>query len=185
MFLKEIVGKAENFLQNDSFLNRKLLSFIQNSKGLRLIYLLNCCKSNLSLYSQYYAEACDKFAGLISASLRPGNTASFEKMSQRRRAVGNAASDLTGPRFESQTSRSRDERVTAQPTDLITCCKIINRQLNIHSISSHQKFLLPTYAPFKICIGTGHFQIFREKQIRTNYSHTSWRWCCPISCCWF
>ena len=36
-------------------------------------------------------------------------------MSQRWRAVGNTVSDLTGPRFELQASRSRDERVTAQP----------------------------------------------------------------------
>ena len=73
-------------------------------------------KSNLSLYSLYYAEACNELAGLISASLRPGNTASFEEMSQRWRAVGNTVSDLTDPRFETQVSRSRDERVTARPT---------------------------------------------------------------------
>ena len=35
-------------------------------------------------------------------------------MSLRWRAVGNTVSDLTGPRFEAQTSRSRDERVTLQ-----------------------------------------------------------------------
>ena len=44
----------------------------------------------------------------------PGNTASFEEMSQRWRDVGNTVFDLTGPRFEPQTSRSRDERVTAR-----------------------------------------------------------------------
>ena len=37
-------------------------------------------------------------------------------MSQRWRAVGNTVFDLTGPRFEPQTSRSRDERVTVRPT---------------------------------------------------------------------
>ena len=37
-------------------------------------------------------------------------------MSQRWRAVGNDESDLTGPRFERQTSRSKDERVTTRPT---------------------------------------------------------------------
>ena len=73
-------------------------------------------KSNLSLYSLHYAEACNELAGPISASLRPGNTAPFEEMSQRWRAVGNTVSDLTGPRFEPQTSRSRDKRVTARPT---------------------------------------------------------------------
>ena len=76
----------------------------------------NQIKSNLSLYSLDYAEACNELAGPISASLRPGNTAPFEEMSQRWRAVGNTVSDLTGPRFEPQTSRSRDERVTARPT---------------------------------------------------------------------
>ena len=52
----------------------------------------------------------------ISASLRPGNTASFEEMSQQWRAVGNTVSDFTGPRIEPQTSRSRDEHVTARST---------------------------------------------------------------------
>ena len=73
-------------------------------------------QSNLSLYSLDYAEACNELAGPISVSLRPGNTAPFEEMSQWWRAVDNTVSDLTGPRFEAQTSRSRDERVTARPT---------------------------------------------------------------------
>ena len=42
------------------------------------------------------------------------NTASFKEMLQRWRAIGNTVSDLTGPRFEAQTSRSRDARVTAR-----------------------------------------------------------------------
>ena len=37
-------------------------------------------------------------------------------MSLRWRAVGSAESDLTGPRFEPQTLSSRDESVTARPT---------------------------------------------------------------------
>ena len=40
----------------------------------------------------------------------------FEEMLQRWRAVGYTVSDLTGPRFEPLTYRSRDERVTARPT---------------------------------------------------------------------
>ena len=72
-------------------------------------------KSNLLLYSLYYTEAYNELAEPISASLRPGNTASFEEISQRWRAVGNTVFDLIGPRFESQASRSRDERVTARP----------------------------------------------------------------------
>ena len=54
--------------------------------------------------------------GSISLSLRPGKAASFEEMSQRWRAVGSTVSDLTGPRFEPQTSRFSNERVTARPT---------------------------------------------------------------------
>ena len=61
----------------------------------------------------YFDEACNEFAGIISASLRPGNAAPSEEMLQRWRAVGNTVSDLAGPRFEFQTSRPRDERVTA------------------------------------------------------------------------
>ena len=40
-------------------------------------------------------------------------------MSQRWRGVGNIVSDLIGQRFEPQTYRSKDERVTAQPTTLL------------------------------------------------------------------
>ena len=35
-------------------------------------------KLNLSLYSLYYAVACNELAGPISVSLHPGNTALFE-----------------------------------------------------------------------------------------------------------
>ena len=70
-------------------------------------------KSNLLFYSLYYAEACNEFAGPIFASLRLGNTAPFEEMLQRWRAVGNTVSDLTSPRFEPQTYCSTDKRVTA------------------------------------------------------------------------
>ena len=91
-------------------------------------------KSNLSLYSLYYAEACSKSAWPISASLHPGNTASFEKMLLWWRAVGSTVSDLTGPRFACQTSRSRDELVTARPTG---------------RFASTQS--LPDYPSFQIC----------------------------------
>ena len=78
--------------------------------------IISQIKSNLSLYSLYYAEACNEFAGPISASLRLSNTAPFEEMLQRWQTVGNTVFDLTGPRFKPQTSRSRDERVTARLT---------------------------------------------------------------------
>ena len=50
----------------------------------------------------FYYTCCITLSlwGPISASLRPGNTAPFEEMSQRWRAVGNTVSDLTGPRLE-------------------------------------------------------------------------------------
>ena len=51
-----------------------------------------------------------------SASLRPSSTALSEETLQPWRAVGNTMTDLTGPRFEPQTSRSIEERVTARPT---------------------------------------------------------------------
>ena len=77
-------------------------------------------RSNLSLYSLYYAEAWNEMTGPIYASLRPGNTASFEEVLQRRQAIGDTVSDLTGPRFKPQTSRSRDKRVAARPTGRYT-----------------------------------------------------------------
>ena len=46
----------------------------------------------------------------------PGNAALFEKMSQPWRAVGNTVADLPVPRFEPQTSRSKDGRISARPT---------------------------------------------------------------------
>ena len=58
----------------------------------------------------YFAEACNEFAGPISASSRPSNTASFQEMPQRWRAVGNTMSNLTGPSFELQTYRSRSKK---------------------------------------------------------------------------
>ena len=48
--------------------------------------------------------------------IAPGNTTSFEKVSQRWRAVGNTVSRLIGRRFTPQTFHSRDERVTARST---------------------------------------------------------------------
>ena len=87
-------------------------------------------KSNPLLYSLYYAEACDEFAGPICSSLHSGNTAPLKEMSQWWRVVGNTVSDMTGPKFEPQTSRSRDERATARPTGRY-CCKSTLKLQNI------------------------------------------------------
>ena len=70
----------------------------------------------MATYFLYYAEACNELAGPISASLRPGNTAPFKVMLPRWRAIGSTVFDLALSRFKPQTSRSRDERVTARPT---------------------------------------------------------------------
>ena len=58
-------------------------------------------------------------------------------MLQQRRAVGNTVSDLTGPRFEPQTSCSKDERVTARPNNRL------NKYYDIflEGFLFHQKFL--------------------------------------------
>ena len=53
------------------------------------------------------------FRGNFRVAGPTGNTALFEVMSQRWRAIDNTVSDLTGVRFEPQTSHSRDESVTA------------------------------------------------------------------------
>ena len=61
-----------------------------------------------------------------------GNAALFEIMSQRWRAVGNTAYDLTGLRFESQASHCRDEQ---QKRFLITCtCTDCSRYTELRKI---------------------------------------------------
>ena len=84
----------------------------------RLLLILldyhNGLKSNLSLNSIYYAVVCNDFAGPISASLRPGNTAFFEEILWLQ-AVGNTVSNLTGPKFEPPNSRSKNEHLSALP----------------------------------------------------------------------
>ena len=66
---------------------------------------------NLLLYLLYYAEACNEFVGPIFVSV---NTAFFEKILLLWKAVG-STSNLTGLRFEPQTSCSRDEGIFTRP----------------------------------------------------------------------
>ena len=66
-----------------------------------------------SLYSRYYAEACNKWRVLL-CDLAPGQN-SFKEASQRWRAVGDAVSDLNDPRFEPLTSRT-DNVLTTEVT---------------------------------------------------------------------
>ena len=91
--------------------------------------------SNLSLNSLYDAKACKELAGPISMSLRPGNTATFEEISQRWRAVGNTVSDLTGPRFEPWTSRSSDKHIIARPTGYAVLQKLITTHFDSNIVS--------------------------------------------------
>ena len=70
-------------------------------------------------YSLLYAEACNEFAGPISAALRLRAKHLFLKKCRRSDeplAFGNTVSNLTGSRFEPQAFRFRGERVTARPT---------------------------------------------------------------------
>ena len=73
-------------------------------------------KSNVSLFSLYYAIACNNLAEPITASLRLGNTAPIEEILLQYRIVDNTVSDLLGPRFEPQISCSKDECLTTRPT---------------------------------------------------------------------
>ena len=66
--------------------------------------LLIAIKFNLSLYSLYYAERCNEFAGPVSASLRLRATAQLFlkkcRCGDEWRAFANAVSDLVVPKFE-------------------------------------------------------------------------------------
>ena len=75
---------------------------------------------------------------VISASSRPGNAALLEKIPQWWLAVCNTVSCLTGPRFEPQTSRSRDEGFTARPTKSNFEIKFILCYVYLPLHSSHE-----------------------------------------------
>ena len=57
-------------------------------------------KSARTDYKKIRGIIGNEFVELMFSSLRFGNTAPFEKMLLRWRAVGNTVSDLSGPRFE-------------------------------------------------------------------------------------
>ena len=77
-------------------------------------FFLSLSKSIPSSHLLYYAEACNEFAGPISASLRLLATQLFSK---KYRSGGEPLTTLRPiwPARDS-TSRPRDERVTARPT---------------------------------------------------------------------
>ena len=78
---------------------------------------LSVFKSYLLLHSLYYAEVCNELAGPIYVPLRQANRAPFEEMLQRWQTVCKTVFDLTGLRFEHQTSCSKDERVFLRRTN--------------------------------------------------------------------
>ena len=64
---------------------------------------------NSSLYQLYYAQTCNEFARPFATTLRLGNTVPFKEKSQPWCAIGKSVFDLTGPGFESLTSRTKTE----------------------------------------------------------------------------
>ena len=106
LHFKKFKQKARKTVQ--IIIDIRLLQLDQKECEYPRCALIGSCnqKSNLSLYLLCHAEACNEFAGPISLSLRLGNTDSFEEMLQQWRAIVNAMSDFTAPRFEPPTSRS-------------------------------------------------------------------------------
>ena len=88
------------------YVKAKFVLFAENGNFSNQIFHYTYCITRL------FAEAHNKFAGPTYASLRPNNTDSFKEMSLRWRAISNTMSDLSGPRLKSQTSFSKDKRVT-------------------------------------------------------------------------
>ena len=60
--------------------DQEKIVFVFNFQLKLLRATLEWIKSNLSLYYMYYAKMCNEFARLISASLRPSNTAFLKEM---------------------------------------------------------------------------------------------------------
>ena len=94
---------------------------IQSDKQSFLYFCITLIKNNINQNLSLCVTT--KHVKSLRAHLRVialGNSAPFQEMMQRWRAVGDTVSDLTHPRFELLTSRSRDNRVTARPTGLAT-----------------------------------------------------------------
>ena len=68
----------------------------------RQIVQIKSIKFSLNLL--YHVEGCSEFVGPTFSSMHPGITVPSQEMSQRWRAVHNTVPDLTGQRFEPQTS---------------------------------------------------------------------------------
>ena len=116
--------------------------------------------SNLLVFSQYYDEACNQFAGPFFPSSCPGKTLIlFKEILRRWRAVCNTVSDLTGPRFEPHNSRSTDKCVTARSIrygNLFMPSRIMLDWM-MHSLSSSHdktKMALSIYEFAPTCVGS-------------------------------
>ena len=72
-----------------------------------MVMQINNAQTNLSLNSLCYAEACNEFAWPISVSFHSCNTAPFRNCCSGGKLLA-TLSDLTSPRFESRSSRSRN-----------------------------------------------------------------------------
>ena len=112
-------------------------------------------------------------------------------MFQQRQAVGNTVSDLTGPRFEPQTFRSREERDTDRPPG--RCPTRIELGIILYMIKAH--FFLIYKPIYKIniderfhCTATILTKkcvkmqiIFRSRSVVQNLVLTSSKFFCGIS----
>ena len=72
------------------------LSYFAREQKMQFFFWNLKFKLNISLLSLHYAEAWNELVGPIFASLRPGDKAPLDEMSQQWRAIGNIVSDLTG-----------------------------------------------------------------------------------------
>ena len=77
----------------------------------------------------------------------PGNTALLKKILQWWQAVGNTVFDLTAPRFEPQTSSSRDEHTTGRPINQLAkqqCICIWSGRSEVKIWTGQLNTVLPT-----------------------------------------
>ena len=81
---------------------------------LQSISFLGIIIKKSSLYSWYYAQACNEWRD--SSPIRNAWPTQLRETSQRWRAVGDTAPDLTDQGIEPQTSRTDSDALIAQPS---------------------------------------------------------------------
>ena len=97
-------------------------------------------KIKFSLYSRYYAEACNEWRVHL-CDLTPGQH-SFEETSQRWRTVDDTVSDLTGPVIKPQASRTDSVRLATELTGRLfssKCLTEISTEIKVSTRSSSQQ----------------------------------------------